>query len=170
MEQLQSELDSVAADLIEGLITRKLKITVAESCTGGWIAQSLTDVVGSSVCFDGAVVSYADEIKRGLLNVSVETLKVHGAVSAEVVTEMSSGVLRLMNADIAVATSGIAGPGGGSEAKPVGLVFFAVAQKGGKTQAWAEHFSGDRRAVRQQAVLCALRRVTSTLKVMENMG
>lgn len=130
--------------------------TTAESCTGGWIAQEITDVPGSSAWFDCGFVTYSNAAKQRMLGVKEATLQQFGAVSEEVVTEMVSGALRNSAADIAVATSGIAGPDGGSDEKPVGTVWFAWGDTEGEILTEKKVFSGDRENVRKQAVSYAL--------------
>ncbi|SMF95999.1 nicotinamide-nucleotide amidase [Methylomagnum ishizawai] len=134
-------------------------LATAESCTGGGVAACVTDVAGSSAWFDRGFVTYSNEAKIDMLGVDPETLREHGAVSEATVREMVEGAVRLSWANIAVAVSGIAGPGGGSPDKPVGLVWFAWARDGRETVARCERFEGDRRAVRGQAVAVALRGV-----------
>jgi len=112
--------------VIDKLLKKKLSITTAESCTGGLIASEITKYPGVSAIYPGSVVSYSNEIKMKLLKVKEETLQLHGAVSSECVKQMCKGVGELMEADIAVAVSGIAGPDGGTKEKPVGLVFIGV--------------------------------------------
>jgi nicotinamide-nucleotide amidase len=130
-------------------------ITAAESCTGGWVAKCLTDVAGSSDWFECALVTYSDRAKQEHLEVRGETLALDGAVSESTVREMAVGALGYARADISVAVSGIAGPGGGSPEKPLGLVWFAWAGAHG-VQADQQQFSGDREAIRRQAVAHAL--------------
>ncbi len=108
-----------------------LKIATAESCTGGLVAATLTDIAGSSDVVDRGFVTYSNEAKQQMLGVPAATLKRHGAVSAETAAAMATGALRHSDADLAVAITGIAGPGGGSKEKPVGLVHFAAARRGG---------------------------------------
>ncbi len=122
---------------------RSFTLTVAESCTGGLIASRITDVAGSSAYFLGGVVAYSYEAKAALLGVSWDTLNTHGAVSRETVIEMAFGARKIFNADIAVSVSGIAGPGGGTEEKPVGTTWVGLVTKDGE---WARHFvwDGDR--------------------------
>lgn len=125
------------------LVENGLHIAIAESCTGGNIAKMLTAVPGSSACLKGSVTAYANETKQKVLGVSAENLKKFGAVSQEVVQQMATGIRELMNADFSIATSGIAGPGGGSVDKPVGTVWIAVATPDGVfTQ---KHLFGDNR-------------------------
>jgi len=133
----------------------------AESCTGGWIAKALTDVAGSSAWFDGGFVTYSNAGKMRDLGVLASTLESHGAVSEAVVREMAVGALRVTGADIAIAVSGIAGPGGGSPAKPVGTVWFGRARAaGGMTvDATVRIFAGDRESIRRAAVSLALQRL-----------
>ena len=158
---------TLAAALVEESIAAGKRIATAESCTGGWIAKALTDVSGSSRCFGYGIVSYSDEAKRKLLGVADSTLAGHGAVSEEVVREMAAGALRASGADLAVAVSGIAGPDGGSEAKPVGTVWFAWATSttdGPDIDTAKHHFRGDRETVRQQTVISALQGLRERLR------
>ncbi|WP_294616914.1 CinA family protein [uncultured Bacteroides sp.] len=113
----------------ELLKAKNLSLSTAESCTGGGIAALITSVPGSSEYFSGGIVAYSNEIKESLLHVSTETLAKYGAVSCETVVEMAKGAMKTLKTDCAVATSGIAGPGGGTPEKPVGVVWIAVAYK-----------------------------------------
>lgn len=134
---------------------RGLKLATAESCTGGLVGARLTKVPGASDVFLGAVVAYANEVKESALGVSTETLERSGAVSAECALEMAQGARRALSADVAVSITGIAGPDGGSEEKPVGLVFFCVASEK-ETLAQEIRFSGDRDQIRRYATVAAL--------------
>lgn len=143
------------------LVGNKLKeqglwITCAESCTGGWVAKSITDIAGSSAWFDRGFVTYRNTAKHDLLGVSEATLDEFGAVSEETVREMAQGALHAANADLALSVSGIAGPDGGSEAKPVGTVWFGFADREGRILAVKQQFSGDRESIRLQAVVFSL--------------
>ncbi len=140
-----------AKTLIETLRASKAMIVTAESCTGGLISQVLTSVSGSSSVVWGAFVTYANDAKERILDVSTETLAVHGAVSEPVVRAMVSGALRQSGADVAVSVSGIAGPDGGTEEKPVGTVWLGCGRRGGSTTAVCHQFEGDREAVRRQS-------------------
>ncbi len=145
--------------LVKRLAAAEKTVATAESCTGGWIAKSLTDVAGSSACFGYGIVSYSNEAKESLLGVAADTLETHGAVSEETVIEMAEGALQTSGADLSVAVSGIAGPDGGTDDKPVGTVWFAFgvrADSGVATTAEAERFAGDREMVRRMTVLHAL--------------
>lgn len=148
-----------AENLVELLSASGLVCATAESCTGGLVAAAITDVPGSSAVFAGGVVSYANEVKRDVLGVKEETLADHGAVSPETAAEMAAGVRSLMKCDIAVSLTGIAGPGGGSDEKPVGLVWFGLADKTGVRTEKAI-FPGDREEVRRRAVVHALGMLT----------
>ena len=126
-------------------------MAAAESCTGGMIGSSITDLPGCSDVFMGSAVTYSNDAKMSILGVSEDTLMEHGAVSAETAREMASGACRVFNSDYSVAVTGIAGPGGATETKPVGLVYIAVAD-GPRTVATRNFFQGDRRSVREQTV------------------
>lgn len=138
---------------------REIKIVTAESCTGGLLSALLTEISGSSEVFERGYVTYSDESKTKLLGVSSRLLKKYGAVSKQVVTAMAEGALKYSRADIAVAITGIAGPGGGSAEKPVGLVYVAIAHDNDLTV--EEHFfEGDRDTVRHSAMTRALELLT----------
>jgi len=150
------DIQTLAETLGQRLVMRGLMLSTAESCTGGWIAQAVTDIPGSSQWFDRGFVTYSNDAKQDMLGVSSEVLGTYGAVSEQTVREMVQGALERSGAQIAVAVSGIAGPGGGSIEKPVGLVWIAWALKQGATTAQAAHFSGSRREIRRQSVKTAL--------------
>lgn len=151
-----SSLFLQARALGERLSQAGLMLATAESCTGGWIAKILTDVPGSSSWFDCGMVAYSYEAKQALLGVQAQTLEETGAVSRETVLEMVSGALVRSGASMAVAVTGIAGPGGGSEGKPVGTVWIGWKRRGGYARAALFQFDGDRDAVRRQTVAAAL--------------
>lgn len=146
-----------AKSLGERLLASGEILVTAESCTGGGVATAITDIAGSSQWFDRAYVSYSNEAKMEMLGVHAETLAQHGAVSEETVKEMVLGALQRSNATIGVSISGIAGPGGGTEQKPVGSVCFAWANKQGWLEARTYQLDGDRQQVRQQAVELAIK-------------
>lgn len=145
-----------AQALGQRLAEARLSVATAESCSGGWIAKVLTDVPGSSAWFDCGMAVYSYEAKQALLGVRAQTLEEHGAVSRETVLEMVNGALVRSAAGIAVAVTGIAGPGGGSADKPVGSVWLAWKRRGGYAHARLCVFDGDREAVRRQTVAAAL--------------
>lgn len=149
-------LNKDAIAVAELLIARHESVVCAESCTGGWIAKTLTDIAGSSSWFECGVVAYSYQAKEALLGVQPSTLEVHGAVSQETCLEMVSGALARYGAAIAVAVTGIAGPGGATEGKPVGTVWIGWKRRGGYASARMFHFDGDREAVRRQTVSAAL--------------
>ena len=132
------------------------KLATAESCTGGWVAQCLTSIAGSSDWFERGFVTYSNEAKREMLGVEADTLLAHGAVSEATAAAMAAGALRHSHADWALAVTGIAGPSGGSKDKPVGTVCFGWAAFDGRVDTQTRHFSGDREAVRAQSVAHAL--------------
>lgn len=153
---MDDHLYQLSQRLGEQLLQRNWRIATAESCTGGGVAAAITAIPGSSAWFEYGIVSYANAAKEKLLGVSSETLAREGAVSEAVVIEMARGVLTLSGADIAVAISGVAGPGGGSAEKPVGTVWFAWAAATGEIKTELKHFDGDRAAVQKQAVVLGL--------------
>jgi nicotinamide-nucleotide amidase len=132
------------------------KLAAAESCTGGWICQAVTDVAGSSAWFDCGFVTYTNTAKQQLLGVPESVLAAYGAVSEETVCAMAAGTLRNSQADCVVAVSGIAGPTGATPGKPVGTVWFAWQRREGRCATRRIQFDGDRRSVRRQAVAVAL--------------
>ncbi len=150
------DLQQQVEQLGEVLVRQGLKLATAESCTGGWVAQELTAVAGSSAWFERGFVTYSNEAKQEMLAVSADTLTQFGAVSEEVVREMASGALQYSRAQLSVAISGVAGPGGGSAEKPVGTVCFGWARQAGEVLSRIECFEGDREAVRRQAVVMAI--------------
>ncbi len=153
---MDKDAQTVAERLGARLLERGLRVTCAESCTGGGVAEAITSVPGSSQWFDMGFVTYADRAKQQLLGVAGETLKQYGAVSEMVAQEMASGALQAAQADLSVAITGIAGPDGGTADKPVGLVWFAWALREGEVHSLCQYFDGGRAKVRQQAVFRAL--------------
>lgn len=150
-------LEELAEVVLDTARKMGLKIATAESCTGGMIAVALTDIAGSSDVFDRGFVTYSNEAKQQMLGVSAQTLKDHGAVSLETAAEMATGALAHSDADIAVSVTGIAGPGGGSKDKPVGLVCFGIAASAGRTTSEKVEFVEVKRAaIRSAATLHAL--------------
>ena len=141
-------------------------LVTAESCTGGWVAQAVTSVAGSSDWFERGFVTYSNNSKEELLGVRAQTLKRHGAVSEETAREMAQGALARSKGTLAVAITGVAGPGGGSREKPVGMVCFAWSSKK-RTVVETRQFSGDRDSVRRQSVVHALEGVLKTLTPTE---
>ena len=157
-------INTLAAALVDELIDAGREVATAESCTGGWIAKSLTDIPGSSACFSYGIVCYSDAAKSDLLGVTGSTLAEHGAVSEAVVLEMADGALERSGADLSVAVSGIAGPDGGSDEKPVGTVWFAWAASGAEATATLKRLRGDRDSVRSQSVIIALQGLRERLR------
>ncbi len=146
--------------LAQALRGAGLKLATAESCTGGLIAAACTAVAGSSDWFERGFVTYSNEAKAAMLGVDAGLIATHGAVSGEVAQAMADGALAHSRADIAVAVTGIAGPGGATPGKPVGTVWLAVAQRGHGTLAELLRLAGDRASVREQTVAHALQRLT----------
>lgn len=151
-------LDELASRVIEIFREKGLSLALAESCTGGMIAETITNVAGASDIFYGSAVTYVNGAKEHILGVARGTLEKHGAVSSECAEEMACGARSVYGADVAMSVTGIAGPGGGSEAKPVGTVWFGLATKDG-AETFRRRFDGDRAAVRRQTVEEVLRRL-----------
>ncbi len=146
------ELNKQIAEVLAG---RNLTIGVCESCTAGMLGAALTSIPGSSKYFLGGIIAYSDDVKERVVGVKRRTLKIHGAVSGQAAREMALGVRRMMHSDIAVAITGIAGPGGGSREKPVGTVFIAV-EKRNTITVRKFRFKGKRQTVRRSACTKAL--------------
>lgn len=157
----------LAKRLIEIASEKKIRIAVAESCTGGMIAEKITDVPGSSNCFSHGVVSYSDEAKSQFFKIKVDTLKDHGAVSQVVAEQMAEGVIHYNDCDISVAVTGIAGPSGATETKSIGTVWFSWAKKVEKKiviESELHQFDGNREKIRMNATEVALRGIENRLK------
>lgn len=148
---------ALARQLGMRLAARGWRLALAESCTGGWIAKLVTDVAGSSAWFERGFVTYSNAAKIEMLGVAAETLAAHGAVSEAAAREMAAGARERSGADVALAVTGIAGPDGGTAAKPVGTVWFGRAWPDGRVEAEIRHFHGDREQVRLAAATHALR-------------
>ena len=158
-------MEQLATDLGNRLLQDKLVIALAESCTGGWLSKMITDVAGSSQWFDRGFITYTNSAKIEMLGVKPATLDAHGAVSEQTVAEMAKGAIEQSKADLAIAISGIAGPGGGSDAKPVGLVCFAWARRSKFCDTESKRFTGDREQVRYQAASYAMSEMLQKLMI-----
>ncbi len=158
---LTPPIHDLARKLVEQCASQKQKIATAESCTGGLIAAALTEIAGSSSVFERGFITYSNEAKTEMLEVDAGLLEQHGAVSGEVAEAMAQGALNHSTADIAISVTGIAGPSGGSAAKPVGLVFIGIANRRGAVFHYKSLFKGDRDDVRLQAVEEALKLLIS---------
>lgn len=156
-------LVDLASRIGAALTERGLVLAVAESCTGGWVAQVVTSVSGSSQWFDRGFVTYSNEAKQEMLDVAPEILARFGAVSEETAREMAVGALARSRAGVSLATTGIAGPTGGTRDKPVGMVCFAWARRGKGVQSETCRFTGDRDTVRRQSVVHALEGLAARL-------
>ncbi len=157
---------SARADLATRLLSacreRGLTVATAESCTGGMVAAAITDIAGSSEIFDRGFVTYSNAAKIEMLDVATATLDAHGAVSSETAREMAAGALARSNADLAVSLTGIAGPGGATPGKPVGLVWFGLARRDGEAETFEIRFADEGRAsIRQAATQHALQLLLS---------
>lgn len=149
-----------AASLLEHCRARGLRVATAESCTGGLVAAALTAIAGASDVFERGFVTYSNAAKTAMLGVPAALIATQGAVSEAVARRMAEGAIAASEADLAVAVTGLAGPSGGTSAKPVGLVWFAAARRGGSVLAERHQFSGDRREVREASVRRALALLT----------
>ena len=156
-------METLLARMVAVLQAKHWMLTTAESCTGGAIAKACTDLAGSSVWFERGFVTYSNESKQEMLGVPAATLAEYGAVSEAVTAAMATGALLHSRAQVAVSVSGIAGPGGGTTTKPVGMVCFGWAAQDGKVRTATQYFQGDREAVRYQAVQYALHGVLQIL-------
>lgn len=166
MQASDQQLESAGNTLGEWLAEHGKTIATAESCTGGWVAKVLTDRAGSSAYLMAGLVTYSNEAKQAILGVEESVLAEHGAVSEPVVRQMVTGAIRAADVDIAVAISGIAGPGGGSDEKPVGTVWFAWGTGPDRIETSTQCFDGDRDQVRRKSVLYVLQGVTEFLKTL----
>lgn len=153
---MNSQLEALAKTLGDVALKARMMVTTAESCTAGGISYTITDIAGSSQWFDRGFVTYTNASKMDLLGVSASTLEAVGAVSSECASEMVLGALAHSNADIAVAVTGIAGPGGAVPGKPVGTVFLAWGRRGEVPEVVRKEFPGDRQAVRTATIQCAI--------------
>lgn len=145
------------------LLRHRIQLVTAESCTGGWIAEAITAVPGSSQWFERGFVTYSNDAKQDLLGVTADDLAQHGAVSEQVVKAMAQGAIVRSRSHLSIAVSGIAGPDGGTADKPVGLVWIAWGQKRGYVEAQACQFGGDREAIRRATVEVALQGLVARL-------
>ena len=160
---MEMKISEIAVAVLNAAKIKNAKISCAESCTGGLAGAALTEIPGSSENFNGSAVTYSNEAKMKILSVSEETLKNFGAVSEQCALEMAEGALRIYDSDFAVSITGIAGPDGGTESKPVGTVCFGAASKNG-TETFTEKFSGSRSEVREKSVKFALGILLKELK------
>jgi nicotinamide-nucleotide amidase len=147
--------ETIESSIVNALLRRGQTIATAESCTGGSIADALVRVPGVSAVFRGGVIAYSNDVKHNLLDVPEETLSAHGAVSVETAIAMARGARRRLDADIAIATTGIAGPSGGTPDKPIGLVWFALVADG-EPRTYRATFPGNRSDIRARATMAGL--------------
>jgi nicotinamide-nucleotide amidase len=157
-------IENLSAQLGAQLLARSYFITTAESCTGGGIAQAITDITGSSQWFSHGFVSYSNRAKQQLLDVGEADIKRYGAVSPQIVEQMAMGALKAAQANVAIAVSGVAGPDGGTEEKPVGTVWIAWGVKNNPIITRCYNFSGDRKSIRNQTVNESLSAAISLLE------
>lgn len=153
---MDAQLQALSVRIGAALKRHQLMLATAESCTGGWIAQTVTATAGSSEWFERGFVTYSNAAKQESLDVRADTLRRHGAVSEDTAREMAAGVLKHSHAQVALAITGIAGPAGGTPDKPVGTVCFAWCRSNGTSRSATEYFVGDREVIRRQSVIHAL--------------
>ena len=167
---MDAELIALAEQLAHALKQTGRSVATAESCTGGWLGEVLTSIPGSSVWYERGFITYSNMAKREMLGVKTETLTRHGAVSEPTARAMAEGALGASHADLVVAITGIAGPGGGTPEKPVGTVCFAWGARRQPVVSRTEHFHGDRAAIRRAAVMTAIRGLLDTLEAQSVKG
>jgi nicotinamide-nucleotide amidase len=160
---LKSRLRQLSAELAAVLTVQRLKIACAESCTGGLLAQAITEIAGSSAYFERGIVAYSNEAKRQLLGVESEFFELYGAVSEPVVRQMAAGLMSSTDVDLVIAISGITGPNGGTAEKPVGTVWFCWLDRGGRQYSQCRRFRGERQDIRLQSAIYALETLLSDL-------
>ncbi len=165
-------MTSDTLSVLAALVGARLKqgghlLAAAESCTGGWVASSIVSIAGSSDWFDRGFVTYSNAAKREMLGVPAETIERHGAVSEPTARAMAEGALAASRADVALAITGLAGPGGGRPDKPVGTVCFAWARRGAATDSLTRRFEGDRTEVRRQSAILSLQGLIERLESTE---
>lgn len=165
--RMLDDIERLAFQVIDAGTKKGQKIVTAESCTGGLIAAALTSITGASATFDRGFVTYDNNAKIDMLGVLPDRLNVFGAVSAEIADDMAAGALAYSHADIALSVTGVAGPNGGTEIKPVGLVYFGVATRDGRHVHVQSNLKGDRHEVRHQAVSEGLSLILSVLEERE---
>lgn len=161
----ESELRSEVLSSVRVLRDKHLTVGFAESCTGGLLSSYFTEMPGVSSVFTGSIVSYDNKVKQKFLKLSEQTLKTKGAVSFEAAKQMAEEATRALEVSVAVSVTGIAGPGGGSDFKPVGTVFIAVAGSNNETALFEHHFTGERKEIQLQACLEAIKHLNEYLKL-----
>ena len=157
------KLEKLASMVLDTCRVKKLKVVTAESCTGGLIAGLLTEIPGSSEVVERGFITYSNQAKHEMLDVPIEYLNTFGAVSEEVALAMAEGALLRSNAQLAVSVTGVAGPGGGSVEKPVGLVHMVISHEGINTKQFCDIFEGNRSEIRSKTVEVALQRLSSVI-------
>ncbi len=155
--------DNLVDTLFELLTSKNMKLATAESCTGGLLAATITHKTGASQVFERGFITYSNEAKGDMLNVPMDMININGAVSSQVAEAMARGALNNSNADLAVSITGVAGPDGGTDEKPVGKVFLGYALKGGSVGSLEHQFEGGRKEIQVQAAATALKHLISVL-------
>lgn len=160
---MASYLTALVEPIAKALLAKNLRLTTAESCTGGGVAYALTTLAGSSTWFERGFVTYSNEAKQEMLDVPITIIQQHGAVSQETAEAMAYGALQNSHADISLAVTGIAGPAGGSPEKPVGTVWFAWASNHFSTISEVHLYQGDRMTIREQAIVTSLKKLLALI-------
>ena len=164
---LTDKLHELSVQVVMGAREKGLHFTFAESCTGGLLAKSVTDIAGSSAVFYGGIVSYSDKVKASLLHVSSETLATRGAVSADCASQMARGVLGVIPSDISISVTGFAGPDGGTDENPLGTVYFGIATRNGIVKTFKKMFEGTRENIRMQTAVTAFETLLAFLDFLK---
>jgi len=164
---MNTTITTIASEVGQALLAKKFKLVTAESCTGGWVSQAITSIAGSSDWFDRGFVTYSNQAKQDLLDVSAGTLSKYGAVSTQTAHEMAEGALKNSQANVSLSVTGIAGPDGGTPEKPVGYICFAIAIKN-EIITLEQQFSGDREQIRKQSVEFILSTLLATVSSLYN--
>lgn len=159
------EIYQLAAKLVDQLLTKNIKLATAESCTGGGLAEAITEISGSSQCFDRGFITYSNEAKIEMLGVNPAIIKTYGAVSENTAREMAEGAIKNSHAKLSISTTGIAGPSGGTKEKPVGTVCFGWKYADFPAQSDIQYFAGGRHSVRESAVKFALLKLLEAIKI-----
>ncbi len=163
-DNTMNTLECLISELVAELLSHELKVATVESCTGGGLSAQLTELAGSSIWFDRGFVTYSNQSKQEMVGVSAVSLNEAGAVSEVVARQMAEGGVQYSDAQLAIAITGVAGPGGGTDEKPVGMVCFGSAREGQETQVATQYFAGNRQQIRHQSLIFAVSMIVNSLR------